>query len=116
MYPGMLVWYLAGQTVMSATEVTMVRIYLHESNADIKELLSYLHDQSKVSGVTVFRGVTGFGVSGKYHSSSLLDLSLDLPLVIEFFDHPEKINNILEHLKTTIKPGHIVCWPASIYS
>jgi PII-like signaling protein len=62
----------------------------------------------------VFRGISGFGKSGKMHSSSLLDMSLDLPLVIEFFDTQQKVNDILEHISKDIQPGHIVSWPATL--
>ena len=99
---------------MTESNVTIVRIYLHEAKGKMDELLEYLHDKSKVRGVTVFRGITGFGVSGKYHSSSLIDMSLDLPIVIEFFDSEEKVADILEYLNTEINPGHIVYWPAKI--
>lgn len=99
---------------MNETEVTMVRIYLHEAKAHMKELLKYLHDESKVHGVTVFRGITGFGSSGEYHSSTLMDMSLDLPVVVEFYDEPDKVKFIIEHLNTKIKPGHIVYWAARI--
>ena len=98
----------------SITDVIMVRIYLHEAKSHMKDLLGYLHDDSKVKGVTVFRGITGFGVSGEIHSSKLIDMSLDLPIVIEFFDEPHKINTILEELNEKIKPGHMVYWPAKI--
>lgn len=99
---------------MIESDVTVVRIYLHEAKGQMDELLEYLHDDSKVRGVTVFRGITGFGVSGKYHSSSLIDMSLDLPIVIEFFDTAEKVKNIIEYLNKKIEPGHIVYWPAKI--
>ena len=99
---------------MNTTEVTVVRLYLHEARANLPELLEYLHDESKVHGVTVFRGITGFGSSGKYHSSTLMDISLDLPIVIEFFDEPGKVKSIIEYLNTRVKPGHIVYWPAQI--
>lgn len=99
---------------MNETEVTVARIYLHEAKANMQELLQYLHDESKVHGVTVFRGITGFGSSGEMHSSSLIDMSLDLPIVIEFFDETEKVTSIIEHLNSMIKPGHIVYWPAKI--
>ncbi len=101
---------------MNETEVTMVRIYLHEAGAHMKELLQYLHDESKVRGVTVFRGISGFGTSGEIHSSKLIDMSLDLPVVVEFFDTPEKIKEILAVLNKQIKPGHIAYWPATINS
>ena len=99
---------------MNGSEVTIVRIYLHEAKAHMHELLQYLHDESKVQGVTVFRGITGFGSSGTVHSSTLIDMSLDLPIVIEFFDKTEKVVPIIEYLNTIIKPGHIVYWPATI--
>ncbi|MCG6976884.1 MAG: DUF190 domain-containing protein [Acidiferrobacterales bacterium] len=99
---------------MSSTEVTMVRVYLTESEGRLKALLAKLHDEEKVRGVTVFRGISGFGKSGKVHSSSLLDLSMDLPVVIEFFDEPDKITAILAHLGETMDPGHIVSWSAMV--
>ena len=99
---------------MNESAVIMVRVYLHEAKAHMEELLEYLHDKSKVRGVTVFRGITGFGNSGKIHSSKLIDMSLDLPVVIEFYDEETKVNEIIKYLNTRIKPGHIVYWPAKV--
>lgn len=97
---------------MKHRDVTMVRIYLTEAGKLLKTLLAKLHDEEKVRGVTVFRGISGFGRSGVMHSSSLLDLSLDLPVVIEFFDEPAKVSRILAHLKDILPPGHVISWPA----
>lgn len=99
---------------MKHSNVTLVRIYLTEGEKIMKTLLTKLHDEEKVRGVTVFRGISGFGRSGQVHSSTLLDLSLDLPVVIEFFDTPDKVRRILSHLKTLLPPGHVVSWPAQI--
>jgi len=99
---------------MKTLDITYVQIYLTEGEGRMEKLLECLHDEEKVKGVTVFRGISGFGKSGKYHSSSLLDMSLDLPLVVEFFDVPEKVNSILEHIHKNIKPGHIISWPGSL--
>ena len=99
---------------MKTTDVTMVRVYLTEEKAHLRNLLAQLHDWDKVRGVTVFRGISGFGASGRLHSSTLLDMSLNLPVVVEFFDTPEKAEKILEHLNTFIAPGHIVSWPARV--
>ncbi len=95
---------------MKMTEVTMVRIYLNEQSAHVDRLLQRLHDWEKVRGVTVFRGVSGYGDSGALHTASFSDLSLDLPVVVEFFDEPSKVDNILEHLNDTIKAHHMVKW------
>ncbi len=97
-------------------EITMVRIYLTEGQHQFEKLMTILHDEEKVRGVTAFRGIAGFGQSGKMHSSSLIDISLDLPLVLEFFDTPDKVKQVLEYLNTLIKPGHIVSWPAQVNS
>lgn len=99
---------------MKTIEVTIARIYLTELEAHVNTLLKRLHDWERVRGVTVFRGISGFGGSGEMHSSSLLDLSGDLPVVVEFFDEPAKMNAILEHLSKVIEPGHIVSWPARL--
>ena len=99
---------------MNKLDVVFVRIYLTEGEGRMEGLLQRLHDEEQVQGVTVFRGISGFGKSGKLHSSSLLDMSLDLPLVIEFFDVPQKVDNILEHIRDTVEPGHIVSWPGTL--
>lgn len=99
---------------MATQDVTMVRIYLTEADSKLEGLLKRLHDEEKVQGVTAFRGIAGFGASGKMHASSLLDLSLDLPVIVEFFDAPDKAATIIEHLSRGIGPGHIVSWSARV--
>ncbi len=99
---------------MNTSDVTMVRIYLTEGEHQFQRLMQLLHDEEKVRGVTAFRGIAGFGESGKVHSSTLLDVSLDLPLVLEFFDEPEKVARVVEHLNEIIQPGRLVSWPAKI--
>ena len=99
---------------MSTHEVTVVRIYLSEGHAQLENLMKRLHDWEKVRGVSVFRGIAGFGDSGAVHTSKLIDLSLDLPLVVEFFDEPEKAEAIMAHLASAVKPGHMLSWNARI--
>jgi len=99
---------------MKTVEVTVVRIYLNEKEAQLDNLLRRLHDWEKVRGVTVFRGISGFGGSGEMHSARLMDLSLNLPVVVEFFDTPDKVAAIVEHLHTALKPGHLVHWNAYV--
>lgn len=99
---------------MKTIAVTFVRIYLTEGEAQIAPLLKRLHDVERVRGVTVYRGVSGFGKSGKVHSSHLLDLSSDLPLVVEFFDEPSKVEQTLTHLEDELESGHVVQWQANV--
>ncbi len=99
---------------MNWETVTFVRIYLTEADATLDPLLKRLHDQEKARGVSVFRAVSGFGGSGVMHSASLLDLSLNLPVTVEFFDRPDKVDAILEHLSDMLEGGHIVRWQAEM--
>lgn len=99
---------------MKTIEVTMVRVYLTEEKAHLSKLIKRLNDEHRVRGVTVFRGIAGFGQSGEIHSSSLLDVSLDLPVVIEFFDEADKAAVVMEELYAVVGSGHIVSWPAHL--
>lgn len=96
---------------MKTMDVVVVRIYITESSHLLNGIVKYLKTEAKIRGVSVFRAISGFGNTGD-HSVSMLDLSLDLPLAIEFFDSKEKIELALEHLSQTIKPEHIVFWNA----
>lgn len=99
---------------MNQKTVTMVRVYLTEGEAQLDTLMRRLHDWEKASGVTVFRGISGYGESGQIHPSGLLDMAMNLPVVVEFFDEPNKAEAIVEHLDQFIKPGHIVTWDVRV--
>ena len=101
-----------------ASEVTVVRIYLSEADHGhrktlMQEILNLLHDQHRLKGVTVFRGIAGFGDTGEVHASDILRILVDLPLVIEFFDEPTVVEAILKLLRTLVPEGRIVSWQAS---
>lgn len=92
-----------------------VRIYLSESdtlnnNNLMQEIFRRLHDEHKIHGVTVFRGIAGFGRHGQVHSADLLRLNANLPLVIEFFDDPHAIDDAMRWLTDMVPLGHIAIW------
>ena len=99
---------------MMQTKVTMVRIYLTEGDHQLRKLLDFLNQEEHVRGVTAFRGIAGFGPSGKVHEATLLDISMDLPLVLEFFDLPERAEKIMQDLSQWVGPGHMVNWTAYV--
>ncbi len=99
--------------MLNYTLITVARIYLCESSPLLQKTLDYLIKEINVRGVSVFRAIEGFGEHNQ-HSAILVDLSLDLPLVIEFFDDKSKVEAALEHLSSFIKPRHILCWEANL--
>ena len=99
---------------MRTSEVGVLRVYVTEGERQLNELLSFLKETEEVRGITVYRGTYGFGPSGKMRISSLSDLALDLPLVIEMFDEPGKIQRIMKNLCNKVKPGHMSSWTAKI--
>lgn len=60
-----------------------------------------------VAGVTVVRGVEGYGGGGRLHTARLLELSEDLPVRIEFVDLVERVQPVLETLESMIHEGLI---------
>jgi PII-like signaling protein len=101
---------------MATRSITVARIYLREGEHILAKLLKFLHDEERVSGVTVLRGIAGFGPDGALHSASLVDLALDLPLIVEFYDAPERVEVVIERLEAKLGLSHVVSWPALAHS
>lgn len=76
----------------------LMRIFIGESDKfNGKNLYRYLVEwlrKNHFAGVTVLRGISGFGKASKLHTTNLLELSSDLPIVIEIVDTEEKINEL----------------------
>ncbi|MBS0232313.1 MAG: DUF190 domain-containing protein [Proteobacteria bacterium] len=103
-----------------ANEILIVRVYISEADHGrrktlMQEILTLLQDRHAVRGVTVFRGIAGFGASGEVRADDILRLNVDLPLVIEFFDEPRIVQAAIELLDGLVPSGHIVSWSATQY-
>jgi PII-like signaling protein len=48
-----------------------------------------------IAGATVLRGIMSYGASSRIHTAKLIDISEDLPIVIEIVDEEKKINDFL---------------------
>jgi uncharacterized protein len=77
------------------TQGILLRIYVGESDhVDHRPLWEELLMRARaagLSGVTVMRGVAGYGKSSHVHTTKILRLSQDLPMLIEIVDHADKI-------------------------
>src|SRR5205823_3651098 len=60
-----------------------------------------------LAGATVLRGAMGFGANRRVHTMKLLELSTDLPLLIEIVDSAEKVQQLLPFLDEVVAEGLI---------
>jgi uncharacterized protein len=60
-----------------------------------------------LAGATVLRGIEGFGAHSRIHTSRILRLSADLPVVIEIVDEAERIEAVLPAFEELISEGLI---------
>lgn len=97
---------------MKTQPVTIVRVYVRESEHLMDKVIKFLQDDAEVAGATVLRGIEGFSDGGNLHPAFLVDLSLDLPLVIEFFDEPERAQAVVHSLVRRFPLRHIVSFSA----
>ena len=92
-------------------ERVLMRIHIGERDKyngkplyqQIVELLRARH----YAGATVFRGIMGFGPTSKLHTDRFLELSIDLPIVVECVDTEERIQAILPELDGMLGGGLI---------
>ena len=92
-------------------ERTLMRIHIGESDKWhgklLYEAIVEMLRKDGFSGVTVLRGVGGFGGSSVYHTDKLLRLSQDLPIIVEVIEYQERIDQILPRLDEMVEGGLI---------
>lgn len=93
------------------SEAILLRIFIGEDDEyKGKKMHKYIIEMLKkegIAGATVLRGVSGFGKTSHFHTTSILRLSTDLPIVIEVADKEENIERIKPKLDDIIKEGLI---------
>ncbi|MDA8242160.1 MAG: DUF190 domain-containing protein [Nitrospiraceae bacterium] len=84
-------------------------VYVDESDKiggkPIYEILMDVFYKKKIAGVSVFRGVAGYGSDGVFHTSKMLELSTSLPVKIEAVDSEEMINTVLPDVAEIVGKG-----------
>lgn len=99
-------------------ENVLMRIFIGESDRHghrpLYEALMELLRKEGLAGATVLRGVCGFGAHSVYHTQKLLDLSADLPLIIEVVDSQEKIDTVMPGIDGMMGGGMITLEKVSV--
>ena len=95
-----------------------VRIYMGESDRRegvplFDTVVRFLRHKG-CAGVTVLRGIEGFGAHSRIHSASLLRLSEDLPIVVIAVDRRDRIEPLLGELTDYVSGGLVTVTPTSV--
>jgi len=92
-------------------QAQLLRIFIGEDDrADgrpLYEAIVLKAREMQIAGATVLRGAMGYGHSSRLHTTKILRLSEDLPLVIEIVDSEEKIAAFLPVLEAIMTSGLI---------
>ncbi|OHE75380.1 MAG: hypothetical protein A3F67_05415 [Verrucomicrobia bacterium RIFCSPHIGHO2_12_FULL_41_10] len=93
-------------------DAQLLRIYLGESDRwehqALYEALVLKAKEMGMAGATVLRSPMGFGATSHLHTAKILQLSTDLPIIIEIVDTEEKLNLFIPVLKEMLPGGLII--------
>jgi PII-like signaling protein len=99
-------------------EAVLLRIFIGERDTSggkpLFEAIVRKAREMQLAGATVLRGSMGYGYSSRLHTDKILQLSFDLPLVIEIVDAEAKIAAFLAVLDTMMTGGLVTVEPAQI--
>lgn len=89
----------------------LARIYIGESDTwhgrPLYEAIVHLLRKRGLAGATVLRGIEGFGAKQHLHSTRILSLSSDLPVLIEVVDQEDRVRAVLPELDAMVGEGLI---------
>jgi len=100
------------------TEGKLLRIFVGESDRwqgrPLYEAIVLEARKRGLAGATVLKGFMGFGAHSRIHTAKLLELSQDLPIVVEIVDAPEKIEAFMPELEQMVGDGLITLERAEV--
>jgi uncharacterized protein len=99
-------------------EGKLLRIFIGEADKyngkPLYEEIVLLAKKNSLAGATAIKGFMGFGCKSHMHTTKLLRLSEDLPIIIEIVDSEEKISQFLPFLDDMVKEGLITIEKANV--
>lgn len=103
---------------MIADDGYLLRIFIGESDKkDGMPLYEWIVRRAKkegIAGATVLRGIEGYGGTSRIHTAKILQLSTDLPIVIELIDTLAKIDAFMPIIESVIEGGLVTQEKTSI--
>ena len=99
-------------------DALIARIYIGESDTwhgrPLYEAVVHMLRERGIAGATVIRGIEGFGAKSHLHTTRILSLSQDLPVLIEIVDEEARLRAVLPELDTMIGDGLITLEPVEV--
>ena len=96
----------------------LLRIFIGEATKHGRiPLYEWLVKQARsqgMAGATVLRGIQGFGANSLIHTTKILRLSEDLPVIVEIVDREEKIESFLQSVDHAITEGLVTVEKARV--
>jgi len=96
----------------------LLRIFVGESDKfqgkPLFQLIVEKASEINLKGATVLRGLMGFGATSTIHTSQILALSDNLPVVIEIVDSRENLEKLLPFLNNSMKGGMVTIEKATV--
>ncbi len=93
-------------------ECKLMKIYVSEDSKykghNLYHALVLKLREIGMAGVTVTRGIEGFGQEKRLHTARILDLVLSLPIIVEVVDTPERIETAIPYVKEIVNEGLIM--------
>ncbi len=100
------------------TEGKLLRIFVGENDRwhgrPLYEAIVLEARRRGLAGATVIKGFMGYGAHSRIHTAKLLELSQDLPIVVEIVDAPEKIEAFIPDLEQMVGDGLITLERAEV--
>ncbi len=87
----------------------LLRIFIGESDrwrgTPLYEAIVLKARELHLGGATVIRGPMGFGAHSRLHTTKILRLSEDLPIIVEIVDGKDKIDQLMPHIDEMVQEG-----------
>jgi uncharacterized protein len=96
----------------------LLRIFIGEKDKwngqSLHEAIIKIAREKGMAGATAIKGFMGFGAHSRMHTAKLLELSEDLPIIIEIVDSEEKINAFIPNIDEMVKDGLVTLEKANV--
>ena len=97
----------------------LLKVYIGESerykNKPLYQYLVHWLKDKGIGGVTVNRGIEGYGRDKVLHTARFLELSSDLPMILEIVDLAEKIDPLIPEICAMVPKGLVFAADIQIY-